>query len=156
MNLARSPKFHRPRGPSCLRGGCDGCVLRVDGVPNVLTCLEPVRDGARVESQNSALTRRFDPLRGADFTFPNGFNHHDFLAGIPIAEDLLAAFARKVAGLGHLSLGNIDTTLLGGLLTGSIPGVLLGSWLSHRLDGAWVARGIAVLLLISGGKLLAI
>lgn len=61
-----------------------------------------------------------------------------------------------VAGLGHLSLGNIDTPLLGGLLTGSIPGVLLGSWLSHRLDGAWVARGIAVLLLISGGKLLAI
>ena len=102
INLARSPKFHRPRGPSCLRGGCDGCVLRVDGVPNVLSCLEPVCDGVRVESQNSALTRRFDPLRGADFTFPNGFNHHDFLAGIPIAEDLLAAFARKVAGLGHL------------------------------------------------------
>ncbi len=61
-----------------------------------------------------------------------------------------------IAGLGHLSLGNIDTALLGGLLTGSIPGVLLGSWLSHRLDGAWVARGIAALLLISGGKLLAI
>lgn len=61
-----------------------------------------------------------------------------------------------IAGLGHLSLGNIDTTLLGGLLTGSIPGVLLGSWLSHRVDGAWVARAIAVLLLISGGKLLAI
>ncbi len=101
-SLARSPKFHRPRGPSCLRGGCDGCVLRVDGVPNVLSCLEPVCDGARVESQNSALTRRFDPLRGADFAFPNGFNHHDFLAGIPIAEDLLAAFAQKVAGLGHL------------------------------------------------------
>ena len=23
--LARSAKLHRPRGPSCLRGGCDGC-----------------------------------------------------------------------------------------------------------------------------------
>ncbi|MGO8992824.1 MAG: (2Fe-2S)-binding protein, partial [Polyangiaceae bacterium] len=36
--LARSPKFHRPRGPSCMRGACDGCLARVDGVANVMTC----------------------------------------------------------------------------------------------------------------------
>ena len=30
--LARSPKLHRPRAPSCYRGGCDGCLARVDGV----------------------------------------------------------------------------------------------------------------------------
>src|SRR6202043_1660497 len=36
--LARSVKFHRPRGPSCLRGACDGCLTRVNGVPNVMAC----------------------------------------------------------------------------------------------------------------------
>ena len=39
--IARSPKFHRPRGASCMRGGCDGCVVRVDGP-------QPVRYHARL------------------------------------------------------------------------------------------------------------
>ena len=39
VTLARSPKLHRPRAPSCLRGACDGCLARVDGEPNVMTCL---------------------------------------------------------------------------------------------------------------------
>ena len=26
LALSRSPKLHRPHGPSCLRGGCDGCL----------------------------------------------------------------------------------------------------------------------------------
>jgi len=26
LTLARSPKYHRPRGPSCMRGECDGCL----------------------------------------------------------------------------------------------------------------------------------
>ena len=39
LALARSPKFHRPRGPSCLRAACDGCLARVDDAPNVMTCM---------------------------------------------------------------------------------------------------------------------
>ena len=26
LALSRSPKLHRPHGPYCLRGGCDGCL----------------------------------------------------------------------------------------------------------------------------------
>ena len=50
--LARSPKLHRPRGASCFRGGCDGCLARVDGAPNVITCQTPARGGEHVSAQN--------------------------------------------------------------------------------------------------------
>ena len=33
ISWARSPKLHRPRGAACQRGGCDGCLARIDGVP---------------------------------------------------------------------------------------------------------------------------
>src|SRR5437870_919184 len=57
LQIARSPKFHRPRGPACFRGACDGCLARVDGEPNVMTCLEPARDGQTIESQNTLGAR---------------------------------------------------------------------------------------------------
>jgi sarcosine oxidase subunit alpha len=72
VTLARSPKLHRPRGPSCLRGGCDGCLARVDGAPNVMTCLRPARGGERIEAQNVVGTRRADLLRVTDWFFPQG------------------------------------------------------------------------------------
>ena len=98
--LARSPKLHRPRGPSCLRGACDGCLMRVDDVPNVMTCLVPVRDGMRIETQNVIGTRNVDLLRVTDWFFPNGIDHHHFLAGVPGAGSVMQAIARRVAGLG--------------------------------------------------------
>src|ERR1700709_176322 len=64
--VARSPKLHRPRAPSCFRGGCDGCLARVDGAPNVMACLTPVRGGERVESQNVIGSRKADLLRVTD------------------------------------------------------------------------------------------
>lgn len=100
--LARSPKFHRPRGPSCLRGGCDGCLMRVDGTPNVMTCMRRATDGARVERQNVILTAKVDILRAADWFFPKGMNHHEMFAGVPGVQQVMQAFARRVSGLGEL------------------------------------------------------
>lgn len=100
--LARSPKLHRPRGPSCFRGGCDGCLMRVDGAPNVMTCLVPVRGGERVETQNVVGSRNADLLRVTDWFFPRGIDHHHFMAGVPGLQDIMQSFARKVAGLGKL------------------------------------------------------
>jgi sarcosine oxidase, subunit alpha len=100
--IARSPKFHRPRGATCMRGGCDGCVVRVDGVPNVLGCLEPCREGMVVETQNRMGPREFDLLRANDWFFPSGMNHHEVFIGVPGAEPFLRVFARRISGLGHL------------------------------------------------------
>ena len=102
LALARSPKFHRPRGPWCLRGACDGCLARVDDVPNIMTCRVPAEQGMRIETQNVVGSARVDLLRAADWFFPDGMNHHELWAGIPGAQRLLQGLARRVAGLGNL------------------------------------------------------
>jgi sarcosine oxidase subunit alpha len=100
--LARSPKFHRPRGPSCMRGGCDGCLMRVDGAPNIMTCMRAAAQGTRVERQNVILTSKVDILRATDWFFPKGMDHHLMFAGIPGVQQVMQAFARRVSGLGEL------------------------------------------------------
>lgn len=102
VTLARSPKLHRPRGPSCLRGACDGCLARVDGEPNVMTCLRRARGGERIETQNVVGSRKADLLRVTDWFFPNGLDHHHFMAGVPGLSDVMQTVARKVAGLGKV------------------------------------------------------
>ena len=59
-----------------------------------------------------------------------------------------------VAGLGHLGLGNVDFSLLGPLLVGSIPGVIIGSRLSIKANHGYVRSAIAVMLAIVGGWIL--
>src|SRR5579863_110690 len=81
LAIARSPKFHRPRGPACLRAGCDGCLARVDDEPNVMTCRVPAADGMRIETQNVVGSREHDLLRMSDWFFPDGMNHHELFAG---------------------------------------------------------------------------
>ncbi|MFO0759144.1 MAG: 2Fe-2S iron-sulfur cluster-binding protein [Byssovorax sp.] len=100
--LARSPKLHRPRGPSCMRGGCDGCLCRVDGAPNVMACQHAVRGGEEVVSQNVVGSRKADLLRVTDWFFSKGIDHHHLMAGVPGLSEVMVSFARKVAGLGRL------------------------------------------------------
>lgn len=102
VTLARSPKLHRPRAPSCLRGACDGCLARVDGLPNVMTCLRGARGGERIETQNVIGSREADLLGVTDWFFPEGIDHHHLMAGIPGVSSVMQAFARKLAGLGRL------------------------------------------------------
>ena len=103
-NIARSPKFHRPRGPACMRGACDGCLARVDETPNVMTCLVPAEDGMTVVTQNRIGPRDIDLLRMTDWFFPEGMNHHELFAGVPGIQSIMQGFARRVAGLGKLPL----------------------------------------------------
>lgn len=44
-------KKHEPRGIFCGIGQCTGCVMTVDGNPNVRTCITPVRAGMTIETQ---------------------------------------------------------------------------------------------------------
>ena len=98
LAIARSPKFHRPRGPWCLRGACDGCLARVNDVPDVMTCRIPAEEGLRIETQNVAGSRDTDLLRVTDWFFPEGMDHHELLAGVPGAGRVMQALARQVAG----------------------------------------------------------
>ncbi len=42
---------NRPRGFYCAIGKCSSCLMIVDDVPNVRTCITPVREGMKIERQ---------------------------------------------------------------------------------------------------------
>ncbi|HWA76927.1 MAG TPA: (2Fe-2S)-binding protein [Polyangiaceae bacterium] len=103
LALARSPKLHRPRGPYCLRAACDGCLVRVDGVPNVMACRHRVQGGETVETQNVLGSRELDLLQATDFLFPHGMDHHRLFAGVRGVSAVVQRVARRIAGLGRLA-----------------------------------------------------
>jgi len=44
-------KRHEPRGLYCGIGRCTDCVMIVNGVPNVRTCITPAEEGMIIETQ---------------------------------------------------------------------------------------------------------
>ncbi len=134
--LARSPKLHRARGPYCLRGACDGCTARVNGVPNVMTCLVKAAEGDRIETQNVLGSREVDLYEATDLLFPQGFDHHRLLAGTGTSR-LLTHFARRVSGLGQLPDAvsdrvaaeqlTVDVLIVGGGAAGLAAAAVLGT-----------------------------
>jgi len=59
-----------------------------------------------------------------------------------------------VTSLLHFRLGNVDLSLVGYLLIGSIPGGLIGSYLSTRVPVLWLRRILCVILLSTGARML--
>ena len=57
-----------------------------------------------------------------------------------------------IAGIGHLSLGNVDLVLLGSLLVGSLPGIWIGSHLSAKIPEKYLRPFLALILLLIGLK----
>lgn len=49
--LSHSKTYRNPRGFWCAIGNCSSCNMRVNGVPNVRTCVEPLQEGMIVETQ---------------------------------------------------------------------------------------------------------
>ncbi len=54
--LRESPELHRPRGFFCAIGRCSSCLMTVNGIPNVMTCITPLREGMRIETQRGKGT----------------------------------------------------------------------------------------------------
>ncbi len=102
--LSHSPKYGRPRGLHCARGHCTSCLMRVDGVPNVRTCLTPVREGQRIERQDAgafygrALQRT---LETAGPLFPAGFYYKWFTRPAALSRAFLKGL-RPLTGIGRL------------------------------------------------------
>ena len=49
--LTTSLKYNRPRGFFCGIGKCSSCLMKVNGVPNVRTCIAPLKNGVHVNTQ---------------------------------------------------------------------------------------------------------
>jgi predicted molibdopterin-dependent oxidoreductase YjgC len=49
----RTRKRRQPRGIFCAIGRCTDCIMTVDGMPNVRTCVTPVREGMEIRTERS-------------------------------------------------------------------------------------------------------
>jgi len=59
-----------------------------------------------------------------------------------------------VTSLLHFKMGNVDLSLVGLLVIGSIPGGVLGSHLSTRMPVPWLRRLLCAVLLATGARML--
>lgn len=59
-------KKHQPRGIFCAIGRCTDCVMVVDGVPNVRTCMTPLVEGMKVETQYGVTDVPFGEVDGKE------------------------------------------------------------------------------------------
>jgi len=80
---------------------------------------------------------------------------YKFPPKVMVGTDIVHAVALTgVTTLMHARLGNINTSLVGALLIGSIPGGLFGSYLSTRVPVPWLRRILYVLLLATGARMI--
>jgi len=71
-----------------------------------------------------------------------------------VGTDLVQAIPLvAAAAAGHLVFGNISLTVASSLLLGAIPGTFIGAQVSTRAPGGLIRRALAVLLLVSGLRL---
>ncbi|MFZ2853942.1 MAG: sulfite exporter TauE/SafE family protein [Rhodocyclaceae bacterium] len=61
-----------------------------------------------------------------------------------------------VAGVGHWMIGSVDWALLSSLLLGSLPGIWLGSHASAKVPDRFLRPILATMLVLVGGKLIAL
>ena len=61
-----------------------------------------------------------------------------------------AVLLTLVAGLGHISSGNVDFHLLGWLLVGSIPAIIIGTLISSRLPEKIIRKVLGITLFALG------
>ena len=52
----------------------------------------------RLERQNAYPSAKVDVFGAIDWFFPQGLDHHEMFAGVPVAEKVMAKVARQLAG----------------------------------------------------------
>ncbi|MFT3699292.1 MAG: 2Fe-2S iron-sulfur cluster-binding protein [Kofleriaceae bacterium] len=100
--MSRSLKYHRPRTFFCLEGHCSGCLVRIDGVPNLRACQTPCAAGTEAAGQNAFPSAEVDLLGAVDFLFARGLDHHTLMTGSSVLNKLANKVVRQLSGLGKL------------------------------------------------------
>lgn len=60
MTHRYTKKDHKPRGIFCAIGRCTDCVMTVDGKLNVRTCVTPLKEGMKVQTQYGVSDKPFE------------------------------------------------------------------------------------------------
>lgn len=78
-SLHESEKKHRHRGLFCAIGNCSSCLMKVNGIPNVRVCVEPLREGITVERQVGNVKPEVDVNIEAKLTSERELVHAELL-----------------------------------------------------------------------------
>src|SRR5688572_22218982 len=100
--IARSLRYHRPRGLACCTGSCASCLVDVDGVPNVPACMAPAVDGATVASQNRMGSAKRDLFAVVDKVYRKGFDPHDAFTRPALLNRAFLEAVRFMSGVGKV------------------------------------------------------
>jgi sarcosine oxidase, subunit alpha len=105
--FSRSLKYHRRRGLFCGTGDCPNCLVTVDAVPGIRSCVTPPRDGMRVRREGGWPSVERDVLSVLDrlhVLLPVGFYYKAFIRPRwmwAVADRVI----RRTVGLGRLPAG---------------------------------------------------
>jgi len=98
--LHRSIQYHRPQGPFCGIGHCTGCLVRVNGRPNVRACRYEPGPGDSVTTENAWPSPNLDLLAGISLLTPGGVDSLHGLRRPAFATPLFQRMVRRLAGTG--------------------------------------------------------
>lgn len=98
--LRRSIRYHRPQGPFCGVGYCAGCLVRVNGRPNVRACRYEPTAGDVVTIENAGPSPQWDLLGGVGPLAPGGVDTLHGPRRPAGATRLYQRLVRRLAGTG--------------------------------------------------------
>ena len=125
--LRRSIQYHRPQGPFCGIGHCAGCLVRVNGRPNVRACRYEPNDGDRVTTENAWPSPSFDAFGAIGLLAPNGVDTLHGLRRPAFATRLFQHLVRRLAGTGEPPDAGSETALRAPAIERSCNVVVVGA-----------------------------
>ncbi len=91
-----------------MEGHCSGCLVRIDGVPNLRACQASCRDGTSVETQNAFPSAGFDILGAVDQVYRRGMDHHTLMTSATVLNKVANRVVRALSGIGKLPTVSIS------------------------------------------------
>ena len=141
--LHRSIQYHRPQGPLCGIGHCTGCLVRVNGRPNVRACRYEPGPGDSVTTENAWPSPTWDLLGAIGLVVPGGVDSLHGLRRPAWATRLYQRFVRRLAGTGAPPTEAASRGLSAPPVERSSEVVVIGAGAAGRaVVAALVARGV--------------
>ncbi len=149
--LHRSIQYHRPQGPLCGIGHCTGCLVRVNGRPNVRACRYEPNPGDSITTENAWPSPTWDLLGTIGLVMPGGVDSLHGLRRPAFATRLYQRFVRRLAGTGEPPTEAASRALSAPSVERSSDVVVVGAGEAGRaVVAALVVRGVHPVVLDRG------
>jgi sarcosine oxidase, subunit alpha len=146
--LRRSVRYHRPQGPFCGVGLCDGCAVRVNGRPNVRACRYEPAEGDVITTEPARTSRNGDVGRAIGPAGPGGPDARHGLRQPSFVTRLYQRFIRRLSGTAAPLTDAAAPALASPPLERSCDVAIVGAGAAGRAVAAeLIARGIRPVIL---------